>query len=239
MFDDRTNHTMETKAEVVNDINKRVRERKHASDALLRMDSDTIFNLMTMPNTRASKLTHAWMEDYFHLVGDFNPCNGEIHLEKTDKNAIYALYASEMKEIEDLEMVTQSDNLMVTDTYFYRLWNEQFPHVKIREYKAVTGKCQFCAILSNLRAESKNRSYRKEITRLHSLHKVTYMAERQAYYMKSYQAIIDPDLYMSIILDGMSQNHTKLPWFANQKDFPACLQMHLQGIIEHGQEFVS
>jgi hypothetical protein len=68
---------------------------------------------------------------------------------------------------------------------------------------------------------------------------MTYMAERMTYYRKQWLAMMHPDMYMSIILDGMAQKHTALPYLANQKEFPAQLTMHLQGVIEHGQKFVS
>jgi hypothetical protein len=34
---------------------------------------------------------------------------------------------------------------------FGELWKNCFPHVKIREFKAVCGKCDTCAHLSSLR----------------------------------------------------------------------------------------
>jgi hypothetical protein len=65
-----------------------------------------------------------------------------------------------------------------------------------------------------------------------------YMGEKMAYYSKINMAVQDPENYMSIISDGMAQGHTELPWMANLKQFPQTLPQHLQGIIEHGREFV-
>jgi hypothetical protein len=48
----------------------------------------------------------------------------------------------------------------------------------------------------------------------------------------------EPEKYMSIIIDGMAQNHTQLPYLANVKDFgDKKLDMHLEGVIEHGHSF--
>jgi hypothetical protein len=63
------------------------------------------------------------------------------------------------------------------------------------------------------------------------------MGEKQAYYDRCQLANQMQASYMSIITDGMSQNHSKLPWLGNVKDFSAPLQQHLQGIIDHGDEF--
>jgi hypothetical protein len=61
------------------------------------------------------------------------------------------------------------------------------------------------------------------------------MAEKRKYYNKKNLAITQPDKYMSIIMDGMSQNHCELPWFGNLKQFQATLPQHLQAVYDHGQ----
>lgn len=58
------------------------------------------------------------------------------------------------------------------------------------------------------------------------------------YYMKISEACNDPHNCMSIISDGMQQAHSDLPWLCNLKQFPQSLPQHLQGMIEHGEEFV-
>lgn len=57
-------------------------------------------------------------------------------------------------------------------------------HVRIREYKAVTGKCRTCAFLSRVRKELRDPSKREYITTLFDFHRTTYMGERQAYAMR-------------------------------------------------------
>lgn len=54
-------------------------------------------------------------------------------------------------------------------------------YVDKREYKAVTGKCQTCAYLSQIRKEIRDPNKRELITRLFELHRSAYMGERQAY----------------------------------------------------------
>ena len=46
-----------------------------------------------------------------------------------------------------------------------------------------------------------------------------------------------PGTRMSVISDGMSQNHCSLPQMANQKDLPCTLDQHLQGVLVHGNSF--
>jgi hypothetical protein len=125
---------------------------------------------------------------------------------------------------------------VVSKPYFVKLWKKHFGHVKIREYKAVTGKCMVCAQLSNDRKSFKDNARRQRITDFHALHRQTYMGERKAYYDRQQKALDNPTDYMSIICDGMQQTHTQLPWLANQKQFSATLKHSLQGILEHGHE---
>jgi hypothetical protein len=50
------------------------------------------------------------------------------------------------------------------------------------------------------------------------------MGERMAYYDRRKEAIDNPDEVFSCISDGMAQNHTQLPYYANQvsNHFLAC-----------------
>jgi len=61
------------------------------------------------------------------------------------------------------------------------------------------------------------------------------MGEKEAYYSRCLEAMRDPEHAMSINTDGMDQFKTTIP--RNIGDIPQCGQ-HLQGVIEHGQEFV-
>jgi hypothetical protein len=187
-----------------------------------------------MPNTRRSLLCYGWMDWFFNIVGDKMPNSKEIHLEPITYQEVHREYEMTMESY-----FPDEEGLALNYTSFLSMWHNSFAHVKIREYKQVSGKCTTCATLSDLRRKYKSANIRQAVTDLHALHRITYMGERMNYYRKQWLAIMHPEMYMSIILDGMAQKHTALPYLANQKDFPAQLTMHLQGVIEHGQKFVS
>ena len=44
-----------------------------------------------------------------------------------------------------------------------------------------------------------------------------------------------PNEYLSIVTDGMAQQHCLLPWLANIHQFPKYLPQHLQGVYAHGR----
>lgn len=83
------------------------------------------------------------MANFLDTVGDKVPNRDEIHLEKMDIKSIWAALLTELD-------VLGWDGGKVSYGSFLRLWKSQFAHAKVRKYKAVTGKCQHCAILTEL-----------------------------------------------------------------------------------------
>jgi hypothetical protein len=78
-----------------------------------------------------------------------------------------------------------------------------FDHVKIREFKAVSGKCNCCANLSDLRRKFKSQQDREYVTMMHALHRSTYMGERMAYAERRNNAVMKKSCYYLTIADGM------------------------------------
>jgi hypothetical protein len=85
---------------------------------------------LCVPNTVVSLSCFAWMQSFFESVGDAQPNHNEIHLEPCDIKTIHKEYRDAMDDAGQpfLEYVA-----------FINMWDNCFPHVKIREYKAVTG----------------------------------------------------------------------------------------------------
>ncbi len=118
---------------------------------------------------------------------------------------------------------------------FLKLWAACFPHVKVREYKAVSGKCDVCAALNTIRRQKLDHATRGYIVRLFTMHRSMYMGERLSYYMRRNDALLMPSSYLSLIADGMQQSHCILPWQGNQNTFSHSYQQHLQGVLLHGR----
>jgi hypothetical protein len=60
------------------------------------------------------------------------------------------------------------------------------------------------------------------------------MGERMSYYRRRILAEQYPSEYLSLISDGMAQEHCKLPWCANFSRI-GTLPHHIQGLIIHGR----
>lgn len=80
-------------------------------------------------NTK-SEIAKAWMNHYFHLVGDHMPHNKQIHLPswETQKD-IY----SRLKE--DMKQEQMAENEIVSLSLFYKIWNSDFHNVVIPEVR--------------------------------------------------------------------------------------------------------
>ena len=90
--------------------------------------------MMVTKNSPESLHCFLWMLTYFDQFGDHIPnAKDQIHLDPIDKSTIYEEYVQEVE-------ITKMDIVPVSYTKFLELWTTCFPHVSIREYKAVTGK---------------------------------------------------------------------------------------------------
>jgi hypothetical protein len=181
---------------------------------------------LAIPNTEFSLACYAWMDSWFRQIGDMMPNTTEIHLEPQEITGIWEEYKLDM-EYRSLGYLEYAA--------FCGLWITCFSHVKIREFKAVNGKCATCALLSHARKSRRDPASRAHITLMHALHRTEYMGERLAYYARREMAMAFPLLYLSIISDGMAQVHCVLPYLANLKQFGNPLPQHLQGCYVHGQ----
>jgi hypothetical protein len=71
---------------------------------------------------------------------------------------------------------------------------------------------------------------------LYSCHKSMYMGERLEYAKRVAMAVNDfENQYLSIVMDGMQQSHSEIPWRCNGAKFSNVLKQHLQGVTVHGE----
>jgi hypothetical protein len=135
--------------------------------------------------------------------------------------------------------MTSNNEPFITLSDFYKMWKNSFKHCKMRAKKNVGGKCFTCADISNLKQKLKKPAERRQLSTLQYLHSKLYMAERQTYYERRLEATRSCGGILSTISDGMAQCHCQLPWFRNKLSSAEKLNLHLQGVLEHGNEFVT
>lgn len=174
------------------------------------------------------------MNHYFNLVGHPVPNgNDELHIEAQQFREVWKEYK------EDLVIYFKEDeHSILSYSAFIKLWITAFPDVKIRMYKQVAGKCSTCAKLSAFRQKRKDNFGRKQYSELLALHRSMFTGERCSYYDRRHEAVMLPLNCSSYNTDGMNQLNSKVPYMANLQDFPRPLGQHIQGVLDHGHEFV-
>ena len=182
-------------------------------------------NIAKLPNTEAAHYCYNWLENHFNLSGDNEPNSDEIHLDPVDKKEIYAEYANEA-------IIYKTKR--VKKTQFNKIWRDCFPHVKIRKYKACSGKCAVCAELSIQTRKQKTRKAMEYIKLCRVIHRADFMRDRDLYAQRKKLAELYPRQYLSLITDGMQQTHCELPYSANRQTHGVNkLKQHLQGVTTH------
>ena len=97
------------------------------------------------------------------------PNSKEIHLDYVPLKDLYAAYLAETTGHVEYKQ-------------WKAIWDNLFPHVKVRVYKQVTGKCFTCADLSSLRSKFTHPDLKKIVTNLHEMHRQTYIGEKILFY---------------------------------------------------------
>ena len=123
----------------------------------------------------------------------------------------------------------------VSYQHFVKIWNDVFPHVKIREWKSVTGKCSECEMLSKLRHSTMTNAKRQYYKNLHLIHRNHTRGEKLDYYKRIQEAKESDGEVISFIFDGMSSSSTALPNLASLNQWSIPFKTHLQGCIAHGR----
>ena len=180
--------------------------------------------MMLLPNGVKSVDCYQWMHYFFNSYGCKVPNSEEIHLEYVEFKELYEEYHNDVGE--ERALVYQK---------FCHLWYVCYPYVKVREFKQCCGKCQICLKLSESRRATRDKDTKTYLSRLFGLHRITFMGERNTYAHRRYLAMANPQLYLSVIADGMAQLHCLLPYFANKYTVNANYKQHIQGIINHGR----
>lgn len=185
--------------------------------------SRSIIRNALLRDNEADWACYHWMEEYFYFAGDHMPNSKEIHLDSIDYKVLHGIYEIEVKDALGYKA-------------WKNIWDKLFSHVKIRVWKNVTGKCDTCAYLTALRSKFSNGTLKLTVTRLHELHRATYMGEKLEYYNRRQEAKRNYREVMSVITDGMAQSHTQLPHFANITSSQDFLTLKISGVLDHGRD---
>lgn len=174
----------------------------------------------------------SWFTTHFEDCADNEPNRVEHQLDVIDKTELYQIYVVDTN-------LDRLDSEVLSYSEWLRVWGTVFPFVKVRAYKQVTGKCWVCFHINDGRRRCKDQASKKALKQLHQLHRGgLFMLERNTYKARAKFATANSDRIMSLIIDGMDQQHCLIPHMANQTSLSEALHQHLTGVIMHGREAV-
>jgi hypothetical protein len=145
----------------------------------------------------------------------------------TTKVDVFNYVNEEVKRIHDGEPLSISS--------FRKLWRVEFPHVQIPPFSRFS-KCFHCWEYKCGMEATNNTVAKVQIKNLFLIHIRHQMEERRDYWLFKRSAIINPDLYMCLIVDGMDQNTTMIPKMRQTvKNIESrFVKTHLCGVLVHG-----
>jgi hypothetical protein len=169
--------------------------------------------LACVPDTPESLEAFLWMHSFFGLVGDSAPNRkNKVQLPGIyTKASIHHIYHHHVSTL-----YTSNEHEPLELRAFEMLWKNVYPNVSITKYCQVSGKCFSCHSLYERQEVFRCAEDLESIKKLSVIHKILIEMQRSAYMSNRQRAETNPDLYMSLIVDGMSQDHCKLPFYASK-----------------------
>jgi hypothetical protein len=118
---------------------------------------------------------------------------------------------------------------------FHKMWRTEFLHVQIPPFSRFS-ECYHCWEYKCGMEATTNAASRVEIKNLYVVHIRHQMEERRDYWLFKRSAMITPDFFMCLIVDGMDQNTTMVPKMRQTvKNIESrFVKTHLCGVLVHG-----
>jgi hypothetical protein len=188
-----------------------------------------------LPDSPASRDAFYWLTNFFNLVGDYAP-NREHKLQLPGIYTQQSIHQIYQHHVNTIYTGNEFDNYTLELTQFELLWNNIFPHVSITKYCQVSGKCFGCHSLYERQEIFSCEEDLNDIKKLSGIHKILIEMQRATYIANRHKAEQFKNLYMSLIIDGMSQDHCILPFYANrdQENSTTAVKQKIMGAKQHG-----
>jgi hypothetical protein len=172
-----------------------------------------------------------WFELYFSTIGDYMPHFSKIHLPPALYKDMHTVYLSDM----ELQNVIYTQ---LAKHQWRSIWKTHFPHVYVGKY-SMFATCDICASFKRALLEKHSLSERMALRDEQRLHIAWVRAERGIYHKHRFMSRSEPKRYLSMIIDGMDQKKTDLPWVWPLDKGTASLpriKTHVTGVIMHGHK---
>jgi hypothetical protein len=181
-------------------------------------------------------------ESFTTFVGDAGCTQSHRQVRKKVDNFVVSLILLPMNTTkvdvfhfvnEEVKMLVGGESMSLAS--FHRLWRTEFPHVQIPPFSRFS-KCYHCWEYKYGMEATTNAAARLQIKELFLVHIRHQMEERHDYWLFKRSAMITPDFFMSLIVDGMDQNTTRVPKMRQTvKNIESrFVKTHLCGVLVYG-----
>lgn len=208
------------------------RNIKEARKALGDFDlTEQEIQLACLPSNTADRQAYQWLATFFELVGDRAPNrDNKVQIPGIySKTGIYVMFHHCVAQ-----NYTGDEHEVLSISRFLAIWKNIFPNVTVTKFCVVSGKCTCCHELYRRQEVFRNQKELEVLKYFSSIHKITIELERGLYVKKRQLAQEFPHKYMSLIIDGMSQDHCILPYCANMVTKNNILKQKIMGAKQHG-----
>lgn len=171
-----------------------------------------------------------WLEDYAQRYGQQMPNSHKIELCVGSKMQIAKKFQVHAEGMCDLRSPP-------VESTMYALWKTHAPHIICPKRNSFS-KCTACCTFKNSLQKAQSYKNRVIIVQEFDKHLDAQMRERMQYYRNRAHARSHPEEAMSVILDGMTQKTTEIPYFpcGAPKSIPTLRYgLHVFGALVHGQ----
>lgn len=189
-------------------------------------DREMIRAAMT-PASPAQIFAKLFIIDYVESFADVSPNSNDEFVTASTRKQVFDEYEEycNRHNVEPIGLMR-----------FYKIWSVLFPTLKLRPWKNVVGKCDVCYEIDRRRKSGEcTRCEHEALKQLHHLHRGgLVMIEREKYKKRVKHALEYPKTVLSMIVDGMDQNHSRCPYLGTQSQNAHSLRQHIQGALVHG-----
>lgn len=166
-----------------------------------------------------------------------DPTADRIILPFADRRAVYDLYEHEMED--EAQRAHWAPWGTASRSYFYRAWREDVNSDRIKVRKTLRfSLCPQCVAFIEARTHTLCETERNALKKAMAEHHGHVRRQRGFYYKHRYQAVSDPDNFISVILDAADQSafgcpHHYLHSKGDDKHWK--IATHLMGALVHGR----
>ena len=188
----------------------------------LQLDGQMAQRLPRQAGAKYRDYVRMWLNAFASHCADKMPCaRNRSQLDDThndaqvryrlpfyEKKSVWNEYQIETQHLPDIEPCSYS--------YFVRIWEQHCPNIELALEGGGFKQCKVCAKFEAELLKHHTPALRQQILEARNAHFELQASQRQKYYKHRRKACLEPNKYLSIIIDGMDQKKTDVPRWAGK-----------------------